>query len=109
VAKVEFHAGELFPRLEFIVTNLEIPSRAGVRFYNKRGTAEQWIKEGKQALKMTRLVGKWRNFGGAGSGFHTGWSETLCKSLHLDTNRDADSNSADFLWAKRKFQLKGHR
>jgi hypothetical protein len=26
-----------------------------VRFYNKRGTAEQWIKEGKQALKMTRL------------------------------------------------------
>jgi hypothetical protein len=26
-----------------------------VRFYNKRGTAEQWIKEGKQALKITRL------------------------------------------------------
>jgi hypothetical protein len=26
-----------------------------VRFYNKRGTAEQWIKEGKQAVKMTRL------------------------------------------------------
>jgi len=23
--------------------------------YNKRGTAEQWIKEGKQAVKMTRL------------------------------------------------------
>ena len=22
-----------------------------VRFYNKRGTAEQWIKEGKQAMK----------------------------------------------------------
>ena len=29
--------------------------RAVVRFYNKRGTAEQWIKEGKQAVKMTRL------------------------------------------------------
>jgi hypothetical protein len=27
-----------------------------VRFYNKRGTAEQWIKEGKQAVKMTRLI-----------------------------------------------------
>jgi hypothetical protein len=27
-----------------------------VRFYNKRGTAEQWIKEGKQAVKMTRLT-----------------------------------------------------
>jgi hypothetical protein len=39
----------------FIVTNLETDSRAVVRFCNKRGTAEQWIKEGKQAVKMTRL------------------------------------------------------
>jgi hypothetical protein len=37
------------------VTNLETDSRAVVRFYNKRGTAEQWIREGKQAVKMTRL------------------------------------------------------
>jgi hypothetical protein len=55
VAKVEFHLGELFPRVGFIVTNLGTDSRAVVRFYNKRGTAEQWIKEGKQAVKMTRL------------------------------------------------------
>jgi hypothetical protein len=55
VAKVEHHAGELFPRIGFVVTNLTLPSRAVVRFYNKRGTAEQWIKEGKQAVKMTRL------------------------------------------------------
>ena len=55
VAKIEFHAGELFPRVGFIVTNLELPSRAVVRFYNKRGTAEQGIKEGKLAVKMTRL------------------------------------------------------
>ncbi len=55
VAKVEFHCGELFPRVGFIVTNLGTSSRAVVRFYNKRGTAEQWIKEGKQAVKMTRL------------------------------------------------------
>jgi Transposase DDE domain group 1 len=55
VAKVEFHAGELFPRVGFIVTNLRAASRAVVRFYNKRGTAEQWIKEGKQAVKLTRL------------------------------------------------------
>jgi hypothetical protein len=55
VAKVEFHFGELFPRVGFIVTNLEMPSRAVVRFYNKRGTTEQCIKEGKQAVKMTRL------------------------------------------------------
>src|SRR5208283_4912140 len=40
VAKVEFHLGELFPRIGFIVTNLSASSRAVVRFYNKRGTAE---------------------------------------------------------------------
>jgi hypothetical protein len=59
VAKVEFHLGELFPRVGFIVTNLETDTRAVVRFYNKRGTAEQWIKEGKGCplgpVKMTRL------------------------------------------------------
>jgi hypothetical protein len=55
VAKVEHHPGELYPQVGFIVTNLTLPSRAVVRFYNKRGTAEQWIKEGKQAVKMTRL------------------------------------------------------
>jgi hypothetical protein len=55
VAKVEFHLGERFPRVGFIVTNLETDSRAAVRFYDKRGTAEQWIKQGKQAVKMTRL------------------------------------------------------
>ena len=55
VAKVEHHSGELFPRVGFMVTNLTLPNRAVVRFYNKRGTAEQWIKEGKQAVNMTRL------------------------------------------------------
>jgi len=50
VAKVEFHFGELFPRVGFIVTNLETDSRAVVRFYDKRGMAEvaaATIKEGK--------------------------------------------------------------
>ena len=55
VAKVEWHAGELFPRIGFIVTNLRWKSSNVVRFYNKRGTAEQWIKGGKYALKWTRL------------------------------------------------------
>jgi len=36
VAKVDFHFGELFPRIGFIVTNLETDSRAVVRLYNKR-------------------------------------------------------------------------
>jgi len=47
--------GELFPRVGFVVANLEIDSRAVVRCYNKCGTAERWIEEGKQAVKMTRL------------------------------------------------------
>ena len=55
VAKVEHHRGELFPRVGFIVTSMVLPSRSVVRFYNKRGTAEQWIKEGKQATHWTRL------------------------------------------------------
>jgi hypothetical protein len=55
VAKVEWHSGELFPRIGFIVTNLNWQSKSVVRFYNRRGTAEQWIKEGKIALTWTRL------------------------------------------------------
>ena len=55
VAKVEWHRGELFPRVGFIVTNLSYPPKGIVRFYNGRGTAEQWIKEGKYTLNWTRL------------------------------------------------------
>jgi len=55
VAKVEWHAGELFPRVGFIVTNLTKQSKNVVKFYNGRGTAEQWIKEGKNAVKWTKL------------------------------------------------------
>jgi hypothetical protein len=55
VAKVEWHQDELFPRVGFIVTNLRRNDEGVVRFYNGRGTAEQWIKEGKNAVKWTRL------------------------------------------------------
>jgi DDE family transposase len=55
VAKVEWHQGELWPRVGFIVTNLTWPNRRVVKFYNGRGTAEQWIREGKNALRWTRL------------------------------------------------------
>ena len=55
VAKVEFHCGELFPRVGSIVTNLGTSSQAVVCFYDKRETAEQWIKEAKLAVAMTRL------------------------------------------------------
>jgi hypothetical protein len=37
------------------VTNLSRPAERVVAFYNGRGTAEQWIKEGKNAAKWTRL------------------------------------------------------
>ena len=55
VAKVEWHPGELFPRVGFIVTNLPMAPDWIVRFYNQRGTAEQHIKEGKYAFRWTRL------------------------------------------------------
>jgi hypothetical protein len=55
VAKVEWHPGELYPRVGFIVTNLRRPAERVTAFYNHRGTAEQWIKEGKNAVKWTRL------------------------------------------------------
>ena len=48
-------SGELYPRVGFIVTNLSRPAERVVAFYNQRGTAEQWIKEGKNAIKWTRL------------------------------------------------------
>jgi hypothetical protein len=55
VAKVEFHPGELFARVGFIVTNRSLSNERVLAFYNGRGTAEQHIKEGKYALKWTRL------------------------------------------------------
>jgi hypothetical protein len=55
VGKVEWHQGELYPRIGFIVTNLTRPNTRVVKFYNGRGTAEQHIKEGKNALRWTRL------------------------------------------------------
>jgi hypothetical protein len=62
VAKVEWHPGELVPRVGYIVTNLSRPAERVVAFYNHRGTAEQYIKEGKNAIKWTRLsCRKFRN------------------------------------------------
>jgi len=55
VAKVEWHPGELVPRVGFIVTNTARVAENVVGFYNKRGTCEQYIKEGKGAIKWTRL------------------------------------------------------
>ena len=55
MAKVEWHPGELYPRVGFIVTDLSRPAERVVGFYNRRGTSEKWIKESKNAAKWTRL------------------------------------------------------
>ena len=62
IAKVEWHPGELNPRVGFIVTNLSRPAERVVAFYNQRGTEEQHIKKGKNAVRWTRLsCQKFRN------------------------------------------------
>jgi hypothetical protein len=55
VAKIEWYPGELYPSVGFIVTNLARSAEGIVAFYNQRGTCEQYIKEGKNAIKWTRL------------------------------------------------------
>ena len=39
VAKIEWHPGELLPRVGFVVTNLSRTAERVVVFYNRRGTA----------------------------------------------------------------------
>jgi Transposase DDE domain group 1 len=55
ITKVEWRPGKLYPRVGFIVTNMNRPAKRVIAFYNRRGTAEQWIKEGKGAIKWTLL------------------------------------------------------
>ena len=45
----------MLPRVAFVVTNMTNRSRKVVHFYNQRGMAEQWIKEGRYAVKRTWL------------------------------------------------------
>lgn len=54
-AQVECHPGEIYPRVGFIITKLARPAERVVAFYNQCGTAEQWIKEGKNVIKWARL------------------------------------------------------
>jgi hypothetical protein len=55
LGQYRWHPGELCPRIGFSVTNLVRPAERIVAFYNHRGTCEQYIREGKGALKWTRL------------------------------------------------------
>ena len=61
-AKIEWHPGQLIPTYGFIVTNLSRSADRVSAFYNQRRKAEQYIKEGKHAIKWTRLsCQKFRN------------------------------------------------
>ena len=61
VAKVEWHPGELCPRVGLdplrgsSVTKLTRATKRVVTFYNQWGKAEQYIKEGKNAMRWTQL------------------------------------------------------
>lgn len=55
MAKVEWHPGELCPRMGFIVTIMARPAGRVVAFYNPCGTAEQHIEEGKDAVIWIRF------------------------------------------------------
>ena len=50
--KVEWHPGQLYPRVGFIVNGPPRLAERVVAFYNKRGTCEQWIKKGQGCDQM---------------------------------------------------------
>jgi hypothetical protein len=56
VAKAEWHAGELFPRVGFIVTNLTKQSKNVVKFYNGRGTAEVYQPDCSSSALLYQLA-----------------------------------------------------
>jgi hypothetical protein len=50
-AEIEWRGGELFLRIEFIVTNSNLPAGKVVKVWNGRGDVENRIKEGKNSLR----------------------------------------------------------
>jgi hypothetical protein len=54
VAKIEWHRGELFPRIGFVVTNSRLPAGKVIKVYNGRGNVENRIKEGKNTLRWDK-------------------------------------------------------
>jgi hypothetical protein len=54
ICKIEWHEGELFPRIGFIVTNTRLAAGKVVKVYNGRAEIENRIKEGKNALRWDK-------------------------------------------------------
>ena len=50
VAKIEWHDGEVFPRIGLMVTNSKLSAGKVVRVYNGRDEVENLINEGKNTL-----------------------------------------------------------
>ena len=54
ICRIEWHEGELFPRIGFIVTNSRLLAGKVVRVYNGRAEIENRIKEGKNTLRWDK-------------------------------------------------------
>jgi len=66
-SKLLRESGELYPCVGFIVTNMSRPAENVVAFYNKRGTCEQWIKEGIMDTAVMSVVRRQRGSSSASS------------------------------------------
>jgi hypothetical protein len=66
VAKIEWHRGELFPRIGFVITNSRLLAGKVTKVYNGRGDVENRIKEGKNTLR---------------------WDKTSCQSFEANQAR----------------------
>jgi hypothetical protein len=54
VCKIEWHVGEIFPRMGFIVTNSNLEAEQVITIYNSRAVSENRIKEGKNTLRWDK-------------------------------------------------------
>jgi hypothetical protein len=54
VCKIEWHWGELFPGLGFIVTNSSLETHKAITVYNGRAEIENQIKEGNNTLRWDK-------------------------------------------------------
>jgi len=55
VVKIEQKPEKLFPDYTFVVTNLDAKPKAVIKFYSKRGTMENFIKESKYGFALDKL------------------------------------------------------
>ena len=54
VAKIEWHDGELFPRIGFMATNFRLPAGKVVKVYSGHDGVENRIKQGRNTLRWEK-------------------------------------------------------